>query len=479
MAAADGPGELCSACVRWPFLIVIALAVPAIALARPKVAVAPLDGDDDGKLAAVVAEEAKEHAKVTSAKQVGKTMSSLGLDDASSARALKKLRNKLEVDAVIHGKVEREGSKKRLELTVSGRHNKESTFELKFKSATAKTFKKELRDKLAKHIESAGEGDAAEDDADDDVKVKPTFSDDDSKTKHADDEASHDKPEKAEKPEKVEKPKRIAAEDDGSPSAHKRSDESTHRRHHHDAEEPAARQPMTQPAVWLDGGALGARRTLTYDATGMAAPPSVGTAAIAGAIAGELYPGAFSSPGGVAAGFGIYGTFGKAVGLSIPIPGSAASAAIDSGYYSIGARYRFTFGTSSLAIGASYWTQHYIADRSGPAVLLDMPDTSYTAVAPGAIARFAATPTVGVRIAAEVPLVLDSGQITSKGGYGVAQVLAFCLEGGVDIALGPSYGVSLAAVFDQIGLSFKVPQRGVSQATDRTMGATAGLAIFY
>ncbi len=486
--------------VRWPLLIVVGLglafsaAFPAIALAKPKVAIAPIDGDDDGKVGALVAEEAGAHATVTSAKHVSKTMSALGIGDTESPRALKKLRIKLDVDAVIHGKVDRDKKTKHLEITVSGRAGKESTFELDFKTVTPKV-KKQLRDKLEKHIADAGEGEAAEQDEDDEPKKK-TFedkkSDDDSSRKKSDDDAPRKKSDDDTARKKSDddrparksdddRPKRVASDDD-STRTRKRSDdddESTRKRHRRrDDEEAPARNVVTQGALFADAGAFGARRTLTYDGTGMGAPPPVGTAELAAAVEGELYPGAFSTTKASAA-IGIYGSFGKAFGLSIPVPGSNASSAIDAGYYSVGLRYRFVFGTSSFAVGAAYWNQHYIADRNLMGAMLDMPDTNYTAVAPGVLAKFAVSPTMGVRLGAEVPLMLSSGQITSTGSFGVAQIIAFSLDGGLDVALGDNYGVHFAGVFEQIGLSFKATSRGVSSATDRTMGVTATFAVIY
>ena len=176
-------------------------------------------------------------------------MSALGIGDASWAKALKKLRTKLDVDAVIDGSVERDGSKMRLELTVSGRHDKESTFDLKVQSATAKTFKKELRDKLAKFIAAAGEGDAAEDDSDDDAEAKPKpVAEEEPKHKHADEDAPR-------KHTEEDHPAKHVAESDEPTRTHQHSDDDTgHRRHHHGDDEPAARHVVTQSALWLDGG---------------------------------------------------------------------------------------------------------------------------------------------------------------------------------------------------------------------------------
>ena len=144
-------------------MILLVLVIPAIALAKPKVAVAPLDGDDDGKIAEVVADAAAEHSKVTKPDRVQRDMEKLSITSFDN-KAVKRLRNKLEVDVVIHGKV----SKKHLELTIAGKGKNKSKLELDFK--TTKALKKELAAKLGKRIDDAAA--AADDDDDEDDEAK-------------------------------------------------------------------------------------------------------------------------------------------------------------------------------------------------------------------------------------------------------------------------------------------------------------------
>lgn len=433
--------------------------LPAVALAKPKVAVAPLDGDDDSRYADAVAEEAAAHAKVTGPKPTAKAADALGLSDPNTPRSLKKLRNKLEVDAIIHGKVEKSGGKKKLVLEVSGRGKRGSAFELETKSATSKSFRKELREELAKRIAPASEGEAKEDaDEEDKPAAKPAkrvASDDDSTRvrKHSD--------------------------DDDDSHAHKK------KKHHHeddDTEEPPPpRHPTTQAALILAAGPAGLHRTLTYDTTGVTPPPAVGTASLSGQIEGEVYPGAFDTLKGPGAGFGVFGSVGKTVGLSITVPGTNASAPIDEMHYQIGARYRFAVGQATYAFGVSYWARKFSADRTNlMGANLDMPDVFYKGVAPGAIAKFAASPTIGIGLQVDVPLMMASGEITDgMTGFGQASIISVAAEGTVDVALAPHYGLRFAALFDQVGLSFQSPQRGVTGATDRSMGVTATFALLY
>jgi hypothetical protein len=137
--------------VRWSLLLLF-VAIPTVALAEPKVAVAPLD-DDDGKVAELVAEVASTRAKVTKPTRVEGAMKGLGVS-ALGSKSVKKLRAKLDVDVVIYGSVERDGGRKRVSLTLAG----SSKAKLEVEGATPKQLRKELTAKLGKRIAMAMEG---------------------------------------------------------------------------------------------------------------------------------------------------------------------------------------------------------------------------------------------------------------------------------------------------------------------------------
>jgi hypothetical protein len=420
--------------VRW--WIVAFLFIPAIAFARPKIAIAPLEGDDDGKVTAIVAEEASQHAAVLDPKPTQDALDKLGFSDAKSKKAQKKLRSKLKVDVIIYGDVS--GNKtKHVTLNVSARGQRASTIELTFKGSTMSKFRKELRDELGKQL-AGTESEAQEEDED------HPHSDD-----HPKSEGSHS----------VRRPYQ-----------------------HHDDDDSSARHPVTESAVWLDAGGAGLHRSLTYDTAGAASPPlPVGTASFSGELEAELYPAAFDSLASPAAGFGIAASAAKTVGLSIKVPGSSSSASINQSRFTVGARYRFHFGQTTLAAGVSYWKQSFSADKTSlpMGTTLDMPNCDYSAVAPGAVLRIAASPTIGVSLALDIPLILASGEITTGTSFGQATVIAGTFEGAVDVALAPHYGLRFAALYDQLNFSFKAPQRGVTGATDRTEGLLATVAIIY
>jgi hypothetical protein len=537
-------------------LLVLLVAAPA--LARPKVAVAPLDSDDGEKVTAVVAEVAKGYTKTTPPSRVAKALDTLSIEKLDT-KSLKKLRSNLEVDVIIHGDVH----KKHVSLTLSGKGKQKATLELEFK--TTKTLKKQLSSQLPKKIEEAAGG--GDDDADDDADKKP-FADtkgeparhskdrsdddhskrraddddrrraddddrrraedddrrrraedddrkrraedddrkrraedddrrrraeDDDRRRRADDRADDDRSSRrdaddrrARRDDDDRAKKRVADEDD---NVRKRSDDDDGRgrkRHRRDDDDDAehVRNAITQASIYLDAGGAFARRTLTYATTGTAAtpPPGVGTAAAAGAIEGEVYPGAFS-PRENGSGLGAFGEYTYTFGLGIAVPGANTTAPIKSGHYEVGARYRAVFGNSSIAFGAAYWRRWFIADRTKLMMpsQLDMPDVDYTAVAPGALARFAAAPNIGIELAVDVPLMLDAGPIANGTSLGPANAIAFDVLAGLQIAVAPHYDLQIRGDFDQVGLSFtnKAPTRGVTAATDRSIGLTATLGIHY
>jgi hypothetical protein len=208
------------------------------------------------------------------------------------------------------------------------------------------------------------------------------------------------------------------------------------------------------------------------------APPSVGTAAPSAVVEVEAYPAAMESLKGIAAGIGVYVEFDRAFALSIDVPGGGTAPIVQQ-RYAIGVRYRLAFGQSTVAAGIGYAARKYEADRSGLGMMqiLDMPDTNYGAVAPNVVARFPATPKVSIFAGAQFELLLKAGDITED--YGFAKTIAFEVGGGADIAFTSRYGMRISAEMHQVGFKFSKPQRGVSSATDRTIGLTASFEVLY
>ena len=214
--------------MRWSVLVLAIVVVPAIALAKPKLAVAPLDGDSDGAIADVVAGEASEHGKTTKPEKVSREMEKLDLSSLS-AKSVKKLRTKLGVDVVIHGSVDKDGGKKHLVLMLSG--NGKATLDVDFR--TTKDLKKALAAKLGAKIERAssgsGSGERDEDDDERDKRESPLRGHNDD-----DDEEEDDRDRKRRDREAEERKRR----DDEEAEKKKRRDEEERKRR--EEEEAAA-----------------------------------------------------------------------------------------------------------------------------------------------------------------------------------------------------------------------------------------------
>ena len=436
--------------------LLVLLMLTGVALAKPTIAVAPIEGDSGNKVADVIAEVAGEEARVIGPDKTEKARDKLGMSSELDRKDLTKLRSKLDADFIISGKLEKDGKTRTLELGVTAKGRKTQTFTLTFKNADSDKFKRELREELAKRTSSGG----GEPEDDEPKRLSSNDDDDDDKAK------------------KKKKKKRRGGDDDDD----EEEDD--------DGDGPGVKQkrhPVTQVALRVWAGASFGRRTLTNDSSATNKPPSVGTAAPSGRIEGEIYPAAFSTLKGAAAGIGVFGRYERAFGVKINVPLEPDDSAIAQANFTVGARYRIAFGSSTIALGVAYAGRQYIADRS---VLdmpsqLDMPDVKYKAVAPGAIARFPVTPTIGAFVGADVLLMMSTGAIQKSEQYGPADIIGFELEGGLDVAFGVNYGLHLAADFSQIGFKFAAKPgtmaavRGVSAATDRTYSVLAAFAVMY
>ena len=431
-------------------LLLVWLAIPALAVAKPVLALAPIDGDKDGKVAELIVEAADEEYKVVKPDKVADVMARFDIATVDG-KAVKKIRKKLDAEIVVYGTVDKEGKKKTLTLSVSARGKRTSKFDIEYKSADAKSFKRELRAELGRRLAGAERDDSNNDEDEDDKPRREAKRE----AKRDDDDGEG----------RVRKRKRDTDDDDGDRRGKRMK-----------------RHPITQAAIRISAGAAATRRTLTYTASGDDIPPPVGTFGPAARVDAEVYPGATDTLKGAAAGFGIAGEFEKTLGVGIEVPGSMGkTSSINQSRYSIGARYRIAFGSGSFAIGASYWQRQYIADRAGLAglVVLDMPDVKYKAIAPVAVLRLGAAPNVSAYFSLELPLLLDAGPIQTGMNYGPAKAIGFDIEGGAEILVAPKYGVRLAAQFEQVGLSFSKMNRQVTNAADRLMGITATFVILY
>ena len=469
--------------MRWLSIIAL-LVLPAVALAKPKpkVAVAPLDGDTDDKVGKVIVEIASEHAKVVGLDKTKKAIDDLGV--GFDRKGLQKLRVKLEVEVVIHGSVTKEGSKREVELELNG-PNKAKT-KLSFSAKSPKTLRAELTKQLRKKIDEVDVPPAPSGDDDDDASTTPVATED--KPRKVEDkphEVVEDKPKHVD--DDAPRHKRVATDDtatDGTTIVHATGHK---HKHHEGVEEP--RDVETQGWLLLEPGFEVARRTLRWKSNGNEpSPPWVGTAGAAPSINAEFYPLAQDSPGG-AGGIGIYAQYAQFLGVGIAVPGTMGlKASINEGQFEAGVRYRVAIGTSSsVAFGLGYWERYYIADRSAlpNAGVLDMPDVAYKAFSPGAIYRLSLASGFAGFAQVQVPLVFDSGAIGSGTSYGRGTAVAFDLGAGIQYLVSTHFAIDVAADYDQVGISFSAAPmsqaalRGVSGSSDKAYGLTAALGVMY
>ena len=447
--------------MRWLALLIgFVVLAPTWAFANPKVAVTPVEGDSNDKAAAFIAELLEDRFEVVKQREVGRAMEKLDLSGELDEKGARKLRSKLGVVAVIQGKLDKSGRKRTLRLTVSPRKKKSTGFTVEYTTASSEKFRKKVREELERRI---GVDDGPDDD-DDAAAAKQPRDSEQKISKRRDDDSE----------QKISKRR-----DDDEPRKRKRK-----RDDDEDDDKPRRRQ-APQVAARVDGGVGFGVRRLTYSA-GAAGPPPVGTRAASARVEGELYPFAFGDAQGGAAGFGFAGEYDKTFGLSIQVPGTGVATPINQAHYSIGPRYRFAVGQSTLALGVAYARRHYIADRSGLAnpALLDAPDVDYTAIATGLAARIPVAPKVTLFFNGDALLILDTGAIQKSDSFGPATVFGAELDSGLDIMLGKQLALRIAAEYSQINFKFKgtgdlAMTRGVTAATDRSIGIATTLAVVY
>ena len=190
-------------------LVFVLVAVPGLALAKPRVALVPLDNDSGGDVQdAVVDALGGDELALVGPKQVARAEDKLGLDGALSEKQLKKLASELEADAVVQASVSMKGSNKVLHFKLFVHGKKQKGFKIEFGSASSKKFKSALHDKMVDKlgdIKSTADDDSGDDkpkkgkkgakSADDDENPLPAAKETRKKGKHAsDDDSGDDKP---------------------------------------------------------------------------------------------------------------------------------------------------------------------------------------------------------------------------------------------------------------------------------------------
>ncbi len=438
-------------------IIFVVVMLSGVASAKPRIAVAPVKGDSNGEIADALADLLGHDVRVTTSDDTGKAMVKLGISGELDDKSAKKLIAKLGVDAVLSGHVEKKGKKKTLKLSLRAKGKSTTSTSVPYKSVEA------LRDNNKEDLATLVAGVTGTDDEED----KPP-------PKKRDPDEDRPPPKKRDPDEDKPRKKVVADRRDGDDDTKVKKKK---KRHGDDDDKPAR---AAGAAFRVDAGATYGVRRLTYESSSTNAPPTTGTAAPSGMVELEVFPFAANKTG--TAGLGIYGGYDKTFGLSISIPGTAQSVPIDQVHYWVGARYRFPVGTASaLGFGVGYDRRHYLPDRTNLVnpEQLDTPDTDYASVAPD---LWFTTPVANkVMFFGQLDglLLLSSGAIASSAQFGHATAYGVTLDGGVDIMVSDQFVLRLATQASQVSFSFNGMKRGVSAATDRSIGLVAALGVAY
>ncbi len=496
-------------------LVCAAIPSQAVAKPKPKIAVAPFTGDPDNKVAqAVVDALAGKDFVVVGPKEVSRERKKLDLSDELDPKDLRKLTTKLDVVALVDGKIAKAGKKRSLHLEVHRRGKPDAGFTIEFKSTSTDSFRRGVHDEIAKKLD--GDAEDSPDDADQAGKLAAKPADDDRKRKPADpasedDSAKRPRKSLADEDDSAKRPRKPLADDDDSAKRKRADDEPTAKPKKqvasaeddepavskHKSRKPTDEEAAPQVLARVGAGGVVTQRRLTWGVrsglTQAQIPPRVITTAGAARVDGELYPFALLNPSGALAGLGLAGAYDKTFGLSIKIPNQPVQAPIDQAHYAVGARYRFGVGeASAITIGVDYMRRHYIADRSGlMAAILDAPDVDYTAIVPGASVRVPVSPSITIFGDLDGMLLLDTGPIQKTTSYGPSTVYGLDVVGGVDLALAKQIGLRIALEYSQINFSFNgkgtmasnrdndPTTQDVMAATDRSLGVSATLGLVY
>jgi TolB-like protein len=466
---------------------IVALGVASgTAMAKPKVAIVPLEGDSDGNAQDAITDALGDDADVAGPKSVSRAIDKLGLDTEMSDKDLKKLSAELEADAIIRGTLTSKDGKQIIHFKLFVNGKKVKGFTVEFGSLKSQKFKDALHDKFMEKFGT--DKDVASDDD------KPTKSDDDDKPKKSDDE---DQPKK----------KKDSDDDDDSdskPKKHKRvakgGDDDDEEVEEVTTVKPESGHSASHDAVRVDFGVSVLSRTLTFNSrTFEQAPKGYKNSPVPGGrLDAELFPFAISKPTSAAAGLGIAGTYDQTFALNLQStaqPGTKFP--VTEKHFDIGLRYRIAFGSKasspSLTLGAGYGKWQFTVNRSAlmQGNIIDLPDVSYVGYTPGLTFRIPLGNTVALLFGGSALLVTSTGQIQTPQQYGQAKVTAGSGMFGLDIVFSNRYALRLAAEAAQMGFAFTggaqmtnnrdgdPGSKDVGGAADRYIGGAFTFGVLY
>ena len=477
----------------------VVVARPAVASAKPKIALTAIEGDASGAVGDAVTEALDgDDLTVISQRVVNKAVDKLGLDSEMTEKQAKKLAGEVEADAIVIAKLDKDGGHKRLHFKLYVHGKKARGFKVIFNNAKSDRFKSKLRDKMVTKIagetkgggddeeempkgkgKGKGEGKASEDDED------PLGS---KKSKKASKDDSEE--EEEDEPRKKKKKRSASAEEDDEDEIGVSKSVSSSPRH--SANRVAAR---------LDLGVSFRNRQLAYNSRAdfPEGPKPFKVQPVPGArFEAELYPLAFANPKSIAAGLGFAAEYDKTILLTlrttdepnVPVKANQQS-------YSVGVRLRFVLGSTdtspSITLGAGYGKRRFTTDRSGlmDATSLDIPETNYTTIDPGLAIRIPLIKQLALTFGGRALIITDAGPVQQPTSYGRAKVFGAWASGGIDIVLGNRFAIRLAGEFQQVGFAFTgtgdlarnrdmdPDTKDVGGMSDRSIGGSATLAVLY
>jgi hypothetical protein len=486
------------------FVIAMGFAVltvlsPAVALAKPRVAIVPFEGDSQGAMQDIVIELLEGEVSLVGSRQVTKAIDKLELDPADlSSKRLKKLAKELEAESIIRGDLSEKGSHKLLhvKLFVNGKRIK--GFKVEFGSAKSKKFKNALKDKLLERLGLAAGGGGTEEAV---VAEEPGAETADlpkkkkKKKKKKGEDAEGGGEEVAggddEDPAGGGKTVAAAGEEDDAPEGS--IDTSV------DVGTPSGRF-ANRAAVRVDFGPSFSSRSLKFSSRNFeeAPKPYSNPLVPGGRLEAEVYPLAISKPHAFIGGIGIGGEYDKTLSLNVQSTVQAGTKfPVTQSHFAVGPRLRIVFGhkptSPSVTLAGGYTNRTFKVDRAAlmEGNIIDLPDVTYKGYNAGLSVRFPVISKVALYAGGRGIFVTTTGAIQTAAQYGQAKVTG--AEGwfGVDVAVAKRIAVKAVGEFTQMGFAFTgtgqmsnnrdgdPATKDVGGAADRFIGAALMIGVMY